>query len=81
MTALARLANLSVLTVSSTKSEAGVATQIMEVLAFPPKEPCNIRVSLESRYGICILYESGELACCDNHGTCHCLRQVSKSPR
>lgn len=46
---LARLANLRVEWVSSTKALAGVTVQMMAHRALPPKDGCKIRVSLESR--------------------------------
>lgn len=44
-----------VLSVSSV--EAGVIAQMIEVLAFPPRDVCRIRVSLESRKGTNVLKE------------------------
>lgn len=52
---LARLAYLSVLCVSSNVKISGDIHAIITVLQFPPSESLSIRVSLESRYGICTL--------------------------
>ena len=50
-TSLAQQANRRVFLDCSTWLLAGLMVQIMAVLAFPPREDCNIRVSLESLYG------------------------------
>lgn len=53
VTSLAQLAKRSVFLDCSTWIRAGLMVQMMAVLAFPPKEDCNIRVSFESLKGIC----------------------------
>lgn len=53
VTSLAQLANKSVFLDCSTWLRAGLMVQMMAVLALPPKEDCNIRVSFESLKGIC----------------------------
>mmetsp|Transcript_31656 Transcript_31656/g.102242 ORF Transcript_31656/g.102242 Transcript_31656/m.102242 type:complete len:219 (+) Transcript_31656:2214-2870(+) len=49
----ARLAYLSVLSVSSMSASDGDTHAIMSVCALPPKESCSSRVSFESLYGTC----------------------------
>lgn len=48
----------SVLLVSLSLNEAGEQQITMVVLAFPPSDSCKIRVSFESRYGMCDLLPS-----------------------
>jgi hypothetical protein len=52
-TSFAQLANNNVFLDCSVWLRAGLIVQIIAVLALPPREGCNIRVSFESRYGIC----------------------------
>lgn len=53
LTCLAQLAKRRVFLDCSTWLCAGLMVQIMAVLAFPPREFCNIRVSFESLNGTC----------------------------
>ena len=62
VTSLAHVAKNKVFLDCSTCVRAGLMVQMMAVLAFPPKESCKIRVSFESRYGMCPLFFS-ELQC------------------
>jgi hypothetical protein len=59
---LAHVAKNNVFLDCSTCVRAGLMVHMMAVLAFPPKESCKIRVSFESRYGMCPLLFS-ELQC------------------
>ena len=52
-TCFAQLANERVFLDCSMWLLAGLIVQIMAVLALPPKKGCKMRVSLESRYGMC----------------------------
>mmetsp|Transcript_15819 Transcript_15819/g.28961 ORF Transcript_15819/g.28961 Transcript_15819/m.28961 type:complete len:237 (-) Transcript_15819:646-1356(-) len=52
---LALFANFKVLKVSDIESEAGEIIAIIVVLQFPPRESSSNLVSLESRYGMCVL--------------------------
>mmetsp|Transcript_62364 Transcript_62364/g.167307 ORF Transcript_62364/g.167307 Transcript_62364/m.167307 type:complete len:202 (+) Transcript_62364:376-981(+) len=52
---LARLANLSVDSDSGKASSAGEIMAIIVVLQLPPRLSSSMRVSFESRYGMCIL--------------------------
>lgn len=52
VTSFALVANDSVLRDCSTWLNAGLKVHIIAVLAFPPSEDCNIRVSFDSLYGI-----------------------------
>ena len=47
------MANLSVERLSENASSAGLTMQTMVVLQLPPSESSRMRVSFESRYGIC----------------------------
>ena len=53
--ALARDANCSVVTVSSSAPPYGETHAIIAVRQLPPSESCRMRVSFESRYGTCTL--------------------------
>jgi len=52
VTSFAQVAKKRVLRDCSTWLSAGLMVQIMAVLAFPPRESCNIRVNFESLYGM-----------------------------
>ena len=49
----ARLAYLSVFSVSSRSASEGETLAIISVFELPPSESCSSRVSFESRYGTC----------------------------
>jgi len=44
--------------VSDSLKDAGEQQIIIVVRAFPPNDSCNIRVSFESRYGMCVFLSS-----------------------
>ena len=50
----ARMPKRSVESVSDSLYDEGEQLMIKVVREFPPKDSCRIRVSLESRYGICL---------------------------
>ena len=52
----ARMPKRSVESVSDSLYDEGEQLIIRVVREFPPKDSCRIRVSLESRYGICFAY-------------------------
>lgn len=52
----ARIPKRSVESVSDSLYDEGEQLMIRVVREFPPKDSCRIRVSLESRYGICFAY-------------------------
>ena len=54
-TSFAQLPNNRVFLDCSIWLVAGLSVQMMAVLALPPKDGCNMRVSFESLYGICAL--------------------------
>mmetsp|Transcript_19 Transcript_19/g.33 ORF Transcript_19/g.33 Transcript_19/m.33 type:complete len:237 (+) Transcript_19:1309-2019(+) len=56
--AFARLPNRSVLRVSCALNELGETLMTSQVLALPPRDSWSMRVSLESRYGMCVDFPS-----------------------